>query len=110
LLPKLCLLNAALLITHEIDSAFWRGWELFGLPAGIQLFLVLNLILVLIMLVGHQRVVRGEPSGRLYSWLMVGGGLFAGCTHGWFFAERTAAIPAGGGTSRRPRRVHPRQD
>lgn len=35
LLQWLYLLNAAALITHEIDSAYWREWELFG----IQVFL-----------------------------------------------------------------------
>src|SRR3990170_2403138 len=29
---SLYLLNTALLSTHEIDSAFWKEWELFGLP------------------------------------------------------------------------------
>jgi hypothetical protein len=36
------LLNLALLITHEIDSAFWKEWNLFGLPGGVQEFLALK--------------------------------------------------------------------
>jgi uncharacterized membrane protein len=43
-LQTLFLLNAAMLITHEIDSAYWKWRELFGLPGGLQLFLVLNLV------------------------------------------------------------------
>lgn len=37
-LPWLYLLNAALLITHEIDSAYWHELEPFGIRGGIQLF------------------------------------------------------------------------
>jgi hypothetical protein len=84
LLPWVYLLNAALLITHEIDSAFWREWELFGLPGGIQLFLALNLALVLILLHGHRCLALGKPSARAYSWLVAGAGVFAGGAHGWF--------------------------
>jgi hypothetical protein len=83
-LPWVYLLNAALLITHEIDSAFWREWELWGLPGGIQFFLALNLALVLIVLHGHRCLALGKPSGRPYSWLLAAAGMFAGGAHGWF--------------------------
>jgi len=58
----LYLLNAAVLITHEIDSAYWHEWELFAMPGGIQLFLVLNLILVVFVLYGHQALVQGRAA------------------------------------------------
>ena len=35
------ILGAALLVVHELDSTFWREWELFGLPDsadGLQQF------------------------------------------------------------------------
>jgi hypothetical protein len=35
---NLYLLNAALLFTHEIDSAFWKEWDLIGIPGGIKFF------------------------------------------------------------------------
>lgn len=34
------------LILHQIDAAFWREWEMFLLPGGVQGFLVFNLIAV----------------------------------------------------------------
>ncbi len=34
LLFWLYLTNAAILICHEIDSAYWREWELINLPRG----------------------------------------------------------------------------
>lgn len=36
---NLYLLNFALLFTHEIDSAYWKEWDLFGIPGGIKSFL-----------------------------------------------------------------------
>lgn len=84
LLTKLYLLNAALLVTHEIDSAFWREWELFNIPGGIQVFLILNFAMVVIVLHGFACVVRGEARGKFYSYLLVGAGFFAIVAHGWF--------------------------
>jgi hypothetical protein len=33
----ICLVDAILLINHEIDSAFWQEWKLFELPRRIQI-------------------------------------------------------------------------
>lgn len=38
----LYLANAILLICHEMDSAYWKEWELFRLPGGITLFLIIH--------------------------------------------------------------------
>ena len=83
----LYLLNAAVLITHEIDSAFEKEWELFGLPGGVQLFLVLNFGLVVLILYGLYALARRRTSGRVLSWLLVAGGLFAVAAHSYFLAR-----------------------
>ena len=36
------LANAVLLISHEIDSAYWKEWDLFKLPGGITGFLIIH--------------------------------------------------------------------
>ncbi len=36
------LANAVLLINHEIDSAYWKEWDLFKLPGGITGFLIIH--------------------------------------------------------------------
>ena len=36
----LFLLNATVLITHQIDAAFWHEWELFHIPGGNQVNLL----------------------------------------------------------------------
>ena len=73
----LYLLNCALLFSHEIDSAYWQEWNLFGLPGGIQLFLVLNLLLLVVALYGFKQVVLGGRGRRFFPLLLAGAGLFA---------------------------------
>jgi hypothetical protein len=80
----LYLLNATLLITHEIDSAFWKEWELFGVPGGIQGFLLFNVFVVLFVLFGFKQVLRGARRAPLFSLLLAGGGLFACGIHSYF--------------------------
>ena len=81
---NLYLLNTALLFTHEIDSAFWKEWELFGIPGGIQLFLALNFALLLVALYGFEQIIRGAKSGRAFSLLLAAAGVFAFCIHTYF--------------------------
>jgi hypothetical protein len=77
----LYLVNTALLATHEIDSAYWHEWDLFHLPGGIQLFLVLNLLLLLVVLYGFARVSRLERGTKGFSYLLAGAGIFAFVVH-----------------------------
>jgi hypothetical protein len=73
-----------LLFTHEIDSAFWKEWELFGIPGGIQGFLVLNFLLLVIALYGFKQVVLGAKSAFAFSLLLSAAGVFAFCIHTYF--------------------------
>jgi len=88
----LYLLNASFLLTHEIDSAYWKEWQLFGMPGGIQLFLILNLILVFVVLYGLQALAQGRRAGILLSWVLVAGGWFAGFIHTYFIASGDEAF------------------
>ena len=85
-------MNAAVLITHEIDSAYWHEWELFGIPGGIQVFLCLNLLLVAVILYGHQALALGRASGIVLSWVLVAGGLFAVIIHTYFLLQGSDAF------------------
>jgi hypothetical protein len=82
----LYVLNAAVLITHEIDSAYWNEWELFRLPGGVQLFLVANLLLVVVILCGLLALARGSRASLAFSWMLAGGGLLAVILHSYFLA------------------------
>ncbi len=83
-LQTLYLLNFALLCTHEIDSAYWQEWKLFGIPGGIQVFLVLNLVLVLVGLYGFQQLLRGAKSGLWFSCGVAAAGVAAFGIHSAF--------------------------
>ena len=78
---QLYLLNLALLATHEIDSAYWHEWEMFRLPGGIQFFLVLNFLLLLVFFLGLVQVIRRARYARAFSYLLAGAGLFAFTVH-----------------------------
>jgi hypothetical protein len=61
----LYLINAVALIIHEIDSAYWKEWELFRLPGGVTGFLALHVPLLLPVLYGLVLVDRGAVAGLL---------------------------------------------
>ena len=54
----LYLTNSVLLINHEIDSAYWKEWELFRLPGGIAGFLLIHFPLLFLILYGLILVPR----------------------------------------------------
>lgn len=80
----LYLANTLTLIVHEIDSAYWKEWELFHLPGGEAGFLLLHFPLLFPVLFGLVLVDRGEFVGLILSLLLCGGGLFAFSIHTFF--------------------------
>jgi hypothetical protein len=80
----LYLLNATLLVVHEMDSAYWREWELFRLPGGLTGFLLLHLPLVAVVLYGLVLVWERTPAGLILSLLLSLAGLFAFSIHTYF--------------------------
>ncbi len=46
MLHRLLLANVSLLTAHQIDSAYWHEWEMFGLPGRIQLNVLMNIALL----------------------------------------------------------------
>ncbi len=73
----LSLANSALLFIHEEDSAFWREWELFGLPGGIQSFLAMDIVLIVIGLIGFRYVILKQRAGLWFALLQAASGLLA---------------------------------
>lgn len=66
MIAKLYILTSSLLVTHQIDAAYWREWEMFNLPGGIQFFDLFNLAVVPILLLGLRAVVLNRKSGLNY--------------------------------------------
>jgi hypothetical protein len=81
------LVNAVLLINHEIDSAYWQEWELFHLPGGIGGFLVVHFPLLFVVLYGLVLVFQQSPAGLIFSLLLSLGGLFAFGIHTYFLRK-----------------------
>ena len=87
LLLWLYLANSVLLINHEIDSAYWKEWELFKLPGGTTGFLLLHLPLLFLILYGLILVSKHSASGLLFSLILCFGGIFAFANHTYFLRK-----------------------
>jgi hypothetical protein len=78
------IVNTVLLVDHEIESAYWKEWELFGLPGGIQGFVFMHLPILFVLLLGVEELCRRTPAGSILSLIAAAGGLFAFCVHTYF--------------------------
>lgn len=78
------LLNAVVLIVHEIDSAYQKEWELFKLPGGVTGFLLLHFPILLFVLYGLVLVREGSKTGLVFFLVLAAGGIFAFSIHSWF--------------------------
>ena len=78
------LINAVLLILHEIDSAYWKEWELFRLPGGVTSFLLVHIPILLLVLYGLVLVSQRTAAGLILSLILSFAGVFAFSIHGYF--------------------------
>jgi hypothetical protein len=74
MLNTLLIGNIALLITHQIDAAYWPEWELFGLPGGIHLYNLINLALFVAILSGIEPILSRRPGSYRNSLVFAGVG------------------------------------
>jgi len=87
LLFWLYLVNTVLLINHEIDSAYWKEWELFNIPGGLTGFLLLHFPLLLLILWGLILVSKHTFGGLIFSFMLCFGGIFAFAVHTYFLKK-----------------------
>lgn len=73
--------NAVLLINHEIDSAYWKEWELFKLPGGITGFLIIHFPVLFLVLYGLLEVYKQSGTGLIFSLGLSIIGIGAFCIH-----------------------------
>jgi hypothetical protein len=83
----LYLINAVTLTVHEIDSAYWKEWELFRLPGGLAGFLLLHFPLLFLLLYGLVLVDRGAFAGQILSLVLSLGGIIAFSIHTYFIRQ-----------------------
>jgi len=81
------ILNSTLLIVHEIDSAYWREWELFRLPGEIAGFLAIHLLLVGLIMYGLIEVFLGSSIGYYINGIVALSGVFAFSIHTYFIRQ-----------------------
>lgn len=78
------LMTMCLLIFHQIDAAYWKEWEMFYLPGGVQGFLFFNIILIPIVLLGYRSVIVNGERARNYSYFCAGLGIATFIIHLFF--------------------------
>ena len=72
------------LLLHQIDAAYWREWEMFHLPGGIQGFLLFNGLAVPVLLVGYKHVLLRTQRALIYARVCAGLGILTFLIHGGF--------------------------
>lgn len=85
-LPALFIANATVLMVHQIDAAYWHEWELFRIPGGNQVNLLLNLPILALVLIAHRETVRASRYARAAHGLLIGLGFLTVALHSAFFA------------------------
>jgi hypothetical protein len=78
------LVNAVFLILHEIDSAYWREWELFRLPGGATGFMLVHFPVLFLVLYGLVLVYQRAAAGLTLSLILGLAGVFAFSIHTYF--------------------------
>lgn len=81
------LVNSVLLINHEIDSAYWKEWDLFKLPGGISGFLLIHIPILFFVLYGLVLVFQQSYTGLIFSLILSLSGIFAFTAHMYFIRK-----------------------
>lgn len=73
------LINATILIIHEMDSAYWQEWKLIDPndKNGINGFLILHFPMIIAILLGLIFIYDNRFAGLILSLVLSAGGLFA---------------------------------
>ncbi len=81
------LVNATVVICHEIGSAYWSEWELFRIPGGASVFVALHLIIIPLLLIGLVQIAQHGGLARVISLAIGGAGLLGTVAHLAFLAS-----------------------
>lgn len=81
LLIWIYLINTTLLITHEIDSAYWKEWELLGFKGGVSFFMLIHIPIVFLALTGLLLITRYESIGLIFAGAVSAAGVIVFIIH-----------------------------
>lgn len=59
------IINATLLLLHEIESAYENEWEILKLPGKITGFLLIHIPIILLIFYGLMAIERNSPVGSV---------------------------------------------
>ena len=90
----LYLANASVLLTHQIDAAYWHEWELFAVPGGAPFFVASNVPMVFLVVWGAYALALGRTAGIVMSWALVATGFIAFGLHTFFLVRGYPAFDA----------------
>ncbi len=81
LLTLLYILNASLLLLHEIESAYEKEWEILKLPGKISGFLILHIPILLLIFYGLIEIEKQTMIGLIIGLILGIGGLIPFAVH-----------------------------
>lgn len=82
------ILNATILLLHEIESSYEREWEILHLPGKITGFLLLHIPIILILFYGTLEIQRQSRVGLLLGMVTGIGGLIPFMVHKIFVVRK----------------------
>jgi predicted membrane protein len=88
LITLLYILNASLLILHEIESAYEREWEILKLPGKITGFLLLHVPILLVLFYGVLEIQKQTLIGLVLGIIAGIGGVIPFLVHKVFLNRK----------------------
>ncbi len=83
----LYLTGTVLLMVHEMDSVYWKEWDLFGLPGEVTGFLLIHIPLLFLGLYGLVLVFQRTLAGLIFSLVISLAGLGGFGLHTFFIRK-----------------------
>lgn len=81
LLTVFYILNATLLLLHEIESAYEKEWEILKIPGQITVFLILHVPIIVVLLYGLLKIENQTLPGLILGIIFGIGGILPFLVH-----------------------------
>jgi hypothetical protein len=83
----LYIINATLLLLHEIESGYEKEWEIFKLPGGITGFLILHIPIIMLLFYGLIEILNDSAAGQVLGIIAGTGGVIPFIVHKILFKK-----------------------
>ncbi len=81
IITMLYIVNATLLLLHEIESAYEKEWEILKLPGKITGFLLLHIPIIILIFYGLIEIEKNSTIGLIFSIITGIGGVIPFIVH-----------------------------